>query len=212
VYVDLEEAFKGNPAQNILLEPFDEVVVKKWDNDYTRIVRINGEVQRPGEYRLVDGMTVADLVKEAGNIKKTAYLKNAEVVRLTITGDTVTSQPINVSLEDALKGNAGANLKLQDMDEVMIRRLPNWMDETERYITLRGEVRFPGTYPIFKGEKLSTVLQRAGGYTDKAYLKGAKFTRKSVRELQQVRMDEVISRTEQDLIPVHGKHGKHGKI
>ena len=199
VYVDLEEAFMGNPAQNILLEPFDEVVVKKWDHDSPRVVRISGEVQRPGEYRLVDGMPVADLVHEAGNIKKTAYLQNAEIVRLQITGGSVTSYPIAVSLEDALKGDASANLALQDQDEVMVRRLPEWMEETDRYVTLKGEVQFPGTYPIFKGEKLSSVLRRAGGFTDKAYLKGSKFTRKSVQELQQRRMDDVISRTEQDL-------------
>jgi protein involved in polysaccharide export with SLBB domain len=199
IYIDLEEAFKGNPNQNILLEPFDEVIVKKWDYDDTRVVRISGEVHRPGEYRLVDGMTITDLVMEAGNIKKSAFLKNAEIVRLKITGSSVTSYPIAVSLEDALKGSPEANIPLQDQDEVMIRRLPQWMDETDRYVILRGEVQFPGTYPIFKGEKLSSVLRRAGGYTDKAYQKGAKFTRRSVQALQQKRMDDVIARTEQDL-------------
>ncbi|OGU07135.1 MAG: hypothetical protein A2075_12850 [Geobacteraceae bacterium GWC2_58_44] len=199
VYVDLEEAFKGNPAQNVLLEPFDEVVVKKWDQDNARVVRINGEVHRPGEYRLVDGMTIADLIHEAGNIKRTAYLQNAEIVRLKVTGSSVTSYPITVSLDDALRGDPQANVQLQGHDEVMVRRLPEWMDETDRYVILKGEVQFPGTYPIFKGEKLSSVLRRAGGYTNKAYLKGGKFTRRSVRDLQQRRMDDVIARTEQDL-------------
>jgi len=199
IYVDLEEALKGNLEQNILLEPFDEVVVKKWDHEDPRVVRITGEVQRPGEYRLVDGMTIADLVVEAGNLKKTAYLKNAEIIRLKITGGSVTSYPISVSLEEALQGEPRANVKLVDQDEVMVRRIPEWMEETDRYVILKGEVQFPGAYPIFKGERLSSVLRRAGGYTDKAFLKGGKFTRRSVRELQQRRMDEVIARTEQDL-------------
>lgn len=199
VYVNLEEAFKGNPEHNILLEPFDEVVVKKWDYDDTRMVRISGEVHRPGEYRLVEGMTIADLVMEAGNIKKATYLKNAEILRLKIKSDGVTAYPVIVDLEEALKGNPKENLTLEHLDEVMIRRLPQWMDETERYVSLKGEVRFPGVYPITKGEKLSSVINRAGGYTEKAYLKAAKFTRKTVRELQQKRMDEVLARTEQDI-------------
>ncbi|MFA7061059.1 MAG: SLBB domain-containing protein [Pedobacter sp.] len=199
IYVNLEEAAKGNPKDNILLQHLDEVVVKKWDYDITQVVRISGEVFRPGEYRLVKGMTIADLVMEAGNVKKSAFLNNAEITRLKLTGSSITSYPITVSLENALKGAPEANIPLQDLDEVMIRRIPEWMEETERYVTMRGEVRFPGTYPIFKGEKLSSVLLRAGAYTDKAYLKGAKFTRKSVRELQQIRMDEVIARMEQNL-------------
>lgn len=199
IYVDIEQAFQGNPEHNILLEPFDEVVVKKWEMEQPKFVRISGEVQKPGSYRLVEGMTVADLVQEAGNTTKSAFLKHAEITRLTITGNSVTSYPITVRLEEALAGDPQANVLLQDQDEVMIRRLPEWMDETERYVTLKGEVRFPGNYPIYKGEKLSSVLKRAGGFTDKAYLKGSKFTRKSVQMLQQKRMEEVVARTEQDL-------------
>jgi polysaccharide biosynthesis/export protein len=199
VYIDLEEAVKGNPQQNLPLQPFDEIVVKKWDVEAPKVVRVSGEVQKPGSYRLVEGMTISDLVQEAGNITKSAFLKHAEITRLSITGKSVTSYPITVRLEEALAGDPEANVRLQEQDEVMIRRLPEWVDETERYVTLKGEVQFPGSYPIYKGEKLSSVLRRAGGYTDKAYLKGAKFTRKSVQLLQQKRMEEVIARTEQDL-------------
>jgi protein involved in polysaccharide export with SLBB domain len=80
-----------------------------------------------------------------------------------------------------------------------VRRLPNWVEETERYVTLSGEVRFPGVYPIFKGEHLASVLKRAGGFTDRAYLRGAKFTRRSVQEELQRRLDEVLLRTETDI-------------
>jgi polysaccharide export outer membrane protein len=174
-------------------------VFSRWDMEELPTVRISGEVQRPGEYRLLDNMTLRDLVWAAGNVKKSAYLKETEIVRLEITGSSVTSHPITVSLADALKGVAGANIALHSKDEVLVRRLPEWMEETERYVTLKGEVQFPGTYPIFKAEKLSSVLRRAGGFTDKAYLKGAKFTRRSVAELQQKRMGEMLVRVEQDL-------------
>jgi protein involved in polysaccharide export with SLBB domain len=200
MYLNLAQVKLGSTEDNILLKESDIVrIFSRWEMEEQPKVRISGDVRRPGEYRLLEKMTLRDLILEAGNIKKSAYLANIEIVRLRVTGSDVTSYPISVALEDVLKGTSGANVLLQDQDEVLIRRLPEWMDETNRYVTLRGEVRFPGTYPIFKGEKLSSVLERAGGYTDKAYLKGAKFTRKSVREAQQERMTEVITRAEQDL-------------
>jgi protein involved in polysaccharide export with SLBB domain len=72
-------------------------------------------------------------------------------------------------------------------------------------VTLKGEVRFPGVYSISKGEKLSSVITRAGGFTEKAYLMGAKFTRRSVRESQQKRMDEMIRKSEQDILKKQGE-------
>ena len=104
-----------------------------------------------------------------------------------------------MNLQEALKENPRDNILLEPYDEVQIRRIPNWMDETNRYVTLKGEVQYPGVYPIFKGERLSSVLRRAGGFTDKAYLNGARFFREPVRELQQKRMDEVLAKTENEV-------------
>jgi protein involved in polysaccharide export with SLBB domain len=200
IYIHLNKALAGDPEQNLALHEFDSVrIFSRWEMEEMPKVRIGGEVQKPGEYRLFEKMTLRDLVLAAGNVKKTAYLENAEISRIEIGKAGVKARLINVNLDRALQSDPAANLQLEHMDEVVIRRLPDWMEETERYVTLRGEVRYPGTYPIFKGERLSSVLQRAGGYTDKAYLKGAKFTRKIVAEIQQKRMDEVIARTEQDI-------------
>jgi len=127
-------------------------------------------------------------------------MKNADITRLKRSGESVTSYPININLEEALKDNPQHNIPLMSFDELIVRKIPNWANETERYVVLTGEFRFPGRYPIFKGEKLSSVIQRAGGYTDKAYLRAAKFTRVSVRELQQKRMDEIIVKTEQEVV------------
>ena len=91
------------------------------------------------------------------------------------------------------------NIPLQNFDELVIHKIPSWAEETGRYVTLKGEFVFPGTYPIFKGERLSDVIRRAGGYTPKAYLISAKFTRVTVRELQQKRMDEFLIAAEQEV-------------
>lgn len=206
IFFNLGKAMKGDPEHDLLLQEFDVVkVFSRWEMEEVPKVRINGEVQKPGEYRLFQNMTLRDLVMQAGNTKLTAYMKSAEISRIKTTGEKVISYPININLQQALKGEPSQNTLLEPFDEVTIRRIPNWSEETDRYITLKGEFQFPGTYPIYKGEKLSTLIERAGGFTDKAYLKAAKFTRELVREEQQLRMDELLARTEQDIAKKQGE-------
>ena len=198
---NLNKALAGDPGQNLELKEFDIVrIFSRWEMEELPSVTISGEVQRPGQYRIFEKMTLRDLIFAAGNVKKAAYLKNTEITRSVISKEGVKSSIINVDLDDALTGNSANNILLSDMDEVVVRRVPDWKEETERYATLSGEVNFPGVYPILKGEKLSSLIRRAGGYTDLAYLKGAKFTRKSVAEIQQKRMDEIITRSEQEVM------------
>jgi len=206
MYISPAAALSGDPAHNLELKEFDEVkIFSRWDMEEMPKVKINGEVLKPGEYRLLENMTVRDLVMEGGNLKISAYRKFAELSRLKRTGDEVSSYVVTINLEEALKGNPQENVALAPFDELSVRKIPRWVEEKERYVTLEGEVVFPGIYPIRKGEKLSSVLERAGGFTDKAYLGGAKFTRQSVRQTQQVRMAEVIARTEQELLKKQGE-------
>ncbi|ABQ27233.1 polysaccharide export protein [Geotalea uraniireducens Rf4] len=201
IFVNVAKALAGDPEHDLELKESDKVqIFSRWEMEEMPRIRINGEVQRPGEYRLFTNMTVRDLLLVAGNPKINAYLKNAEINRIKQTGEAVSSFPIVINLEEAIKGNPKDNLMLAPFDELSIRKIPNWAEEKERYVTLQGEFRFPGVYPIYKGEKLSTLIERAGGFTDKAYLRAAKFTRVSIRELQQKRMDELVAKTEQEIL------------
>ena len=200
INVNLDRAMLGNERDNILLTEFDNIrIFSRWEMDEMPMVKISGEVQKPGKYRLFAKMSLRDLIFAAGNVKKIAYLKSAEITRIVISREGTKSHIINIDLDEALKENPKDNIFLENFDEVVVRRMPDWKEETEKDFTIRGEVRFPGVYPIQKGEKLSSLIKRAGGYTDKAYLNGAKFTRRTVQDLQQKRMDDVIARTEQDL-------------
>ena len=49
---------------------------------------------------------------------------------------------------------------------------------------VEGEVKFPGEYRIRKGETLSDVIERAGGFTDNASPESAVFTREAVAALE----------------------------
>jgi protein involved in polysaccharide export with SLBB domain len=205
LFFDLSKALKGDPAHDLELKEFDRVkIFTRREMQETPYVKVNGEVQKPGQVRYLENMTVRDLLLQAGNVKNNAYLKNAEVTRLKWNGDSVTSYSISVDLGKALEGGA-ENIRLQPFDELTVRRIPNWSESTERYVTLNGEFVFPGTYPIHKGERLSSVIERAGGFTDRAYLNGAKFTRELARQLQQQRMDEALVKAQEDIIKLQTK-------
>lgn len=200
IFFNVSRAMEKDPENNMELKEFDIVrIFSRWEMEEMPRVRISGDIQKPGEYRYFSNMRVRDLLIFAGNPKLTAYLNDAELTRLKIAESSVSSYPISINLAEALKGNPRHNIPLEPHDELTVRKIPNWADENDRYITLKGEFVFPGTYPIFKGEKLSSVIQRAGGFSPKAHLKGAKFTRTSVRELQQKRMDEFVASAELDI-------------
>jgi protein involved in polysaccharide export with SLBB domain len=79
---------------------------------------------------------------------------------------------------------------LKEYDLLVIRPIPEWSEKIQ--VTLVGEVQFPGTYSVRKGERLSSVVQRAGGFTKDAYLKAAIFTRVSTQRTQQEAIDKLI--------------------
>jgi protein involved in polysaccharide export with SLBB domain len=163
-----------------------------------RTVRITGAVQREGEFGFTPGMTVKDLVALSGGTKYYSYLKEAELTRMHVSDAGPKVEKMNVDLGMAIAGDPLANLPLQEDDQVFVRAIPEWRMYSE--VSILGEFRFPGTYTVRRGEKLSSLIERAGGFTEKAYPRGAMFTRESVRELQQKRLMESIVRLERDLL------------
>ena len=77
--------------------------------------------------------------------------------------------------------------------------------EFDRVAIISGEVRFPGVYPVSKGDTLSSLIERAGGFTDRAYLRGAVFTRESAKVIQRQRMDELINKIEESVLTSSGE-------
>lgn len=198
--VDLESVLSADPAHDLEIREYD--VIRVFSRDELQRpdkVRVAGEVMKPGEYRLFKKMTVRDLLIQAGYPTPSAFLGSAEISRLKRSSSKVTAFPVSVDLSKALAGDPQANLELQPFDILTVRKMPNWAEETERYVTLSGEVRFPGTYPIYKGERLSSVIERAGGFTEYAYYPGIKLTRESLREIQQKRMDESLAKAEEEV-------------
>jgi polysaccharide export outer membrane protein len=163
-----------------------------------KIVRISGAVQRTGEYGFKPGITIKDLISMSGGLKYFAYTREAELTRVHITDKGPVTEKIMINLEKAIAGETESNIPLKENDYLFVRAIPEW--DLYKTVLISGEVKFPGTYTIKKGERLSSLIERAGGYTDKAFLRGAIFTRESVRGIQQKSLDEMINRLQRDVL------------
>jgi protein involved in polysaccharide export with SLBB domain len=201
ITISLRRALSGSLADNLLLQEQDTVkVFSRWEMEEKPKVAVNGSVVNPGTYDYFPGMSVRDLVTAAGSAKRNAFLGQAELSRVVISGDTARSTRLQLDLGKALAGDKEHDLLLQSDDVLIVRSVTDWQDSSENFVRLTGEVRFPGVYSLANGEKLSSVIERAGGFTEKAYLRGTKFTRRSVREMQQKRMDEIVVKTEKEIL------------
>jgi protein involved in polysaccharide export with SLBB domain len=193
--VNLSEALAGDQTQDILLGPRDRLLVHRSpDAEQPAVVYVQGEVEKPGRYPLTTNMTLADLIRIGGGLNPSADTSIVDLTRYSWNGDTkLNGHHETIELASALSGDPKANVPLRNGDVVAIRQLPNWND-LGASITVKGEVKHPATYGIKPGERLSSVLERAGGLLPTAYAYGAVLQRVQVRELETKQQDELILR------------------
>jgi protein involved in polysaccharide export with SLBB domain len=197
---NLRKTLSGSSADNIPLQEQDSIkIFSRADMQEKLTVAINGEVVNPGTYDYYPGMTVRDLVTAGGGIKHNSLLEQAELSRVVLKNEKASSLNFTINLGKAMNGDPATNLVLQPDDALSVRSVSDWLEATDKFVTIKGEVSYPGVYAIARGEKISSVIARAGGFTEKAYLSGVKFTRKSVMEAQQKHMDDIITRTEKEI-------------
>jgi protein involved in polysaccharide export with SLBB domain len=164
----------------------------------SRIVAIQGTVRAPGDYPLEPGMRIADLVRAGGGLGEAALEGEAEITRYDLTdADGRRARTETVDLAKAIAGDSAANVELRPYDYVVIKNVPHW--GTQAVVTLSGEVRYPGRYPIARGETLSSVIARAGGFTDMAFVEGSIFTREDLRERERAQLEQFADRIQRDV-------------
>ena len=198
ISVNLSKALVGDDKDNILLEPEDRVFVHK---DLAKFdpptVKIEGEVERPGKYAMGQDMNVTDLVRLAGGFKRGAYTELADLTRYEIEhGTNVAGEHETIPIGRAMAGEPDTDVRLHDGDVLTIRQVAGWND-VGATITVKGEVLHPGTYGIQEGERLSSILQRAGGLRGDAYPYGAVFERAQVRELEEKSRAQLVSEVQE---------------
>lgn len=192
------EANLEDPAMRKMAVQQGDIVQIYTVSEDRRFVKLMGAVQNPGEYGIGKGLKVKDLVNLAGGLKYFALTDEAELTRVTATPEGPKTEKIIIKLKKALEGDQSANLELKEDDFLLVKPVPEW--EKFKTVDVIGEVKYPGTYTIKKGDRLSSLIERAGGFTERAYLKGAVFERESVKILQQRQLNESIDRLEFQLI------------
>jgi polysaccharide biosynthesis/export protein len=200
--VSLNLALAGDPTANILLEPRDRLLIhKNPDAIQPATALVQGDVGKPGRYPLTTNMTVADLIRIGGGLKPSADTQSADLTHYEWNQGELTGQHQSITISAALSGDPAANLPVTNGDVLTIRQLPGWND-IGASINVRGEVGHPGAYGIRPGERLSSILQRAGGFGPLAYPYGAVLMRREVRELElNARMD-LVRRLKQEQLNI----------
>jgi protein involved in polysaccharide export with SLBB domain len=178
---------KEQPSFAIL--KFDEIKFFEYSSVNDSInATIRGEVFITGTYNITNNTTINSLIKLAGGFTKKVQMTRCEIVRFGIKDNSRVRTVMSLNLKEIIDNN----FKILADDEITIFPIANWLDK--EYITIEGRVKFPGKYAISEGEKLSSVIERAGGYLGNAFLEGTIFTRESIQKLQEKRMNETLDR------------------
>ena len=183
--------YQSNP--DYVLKAFDTVYLFDFfETNPINMAYLHGEVVKPGSYAVAEAMTLEQFIQSAGGLNEKAYPRECEIIRYHVENGERQKKIFNLNLDEI------GSFLVQAHDEINIRRIPNWYER--KTITIEGEVKFPGTYVIHSGERLSSVIERAGGYTNEAFLYGAVFTRDEIAKLQQESLKIQLSKLKEQVI------------
>ena len=149
---------------------------------------INGYVQQPGVFPFSLNTTVEDLILLAGGLLDGASTARVDVARRVVDPASLmptetVGETFTFAIKDGMTVEGGERFTLMPYDVVSVRRSPSF--RPQRFVTIEGEVAFPGEYVLLtEGERLSDLVKRAGGPTGQAYLRGGTLRRKLTEEEQ----------------------------
>jgi protein involved in polysaccharide export with SLBB domain len=201
VILDKQIPFSPNTkSYDIPMRSMDYVNVFAIFSDIGNAVKLEGSVKYPGPYELKTDSRVKDIIKSPKDLLFSAYLPKVEIVRMDKYN--LNTKVLSFDLQKLFAGNESQNLKLESGDRIVVA---SELREQQK-VNIMGEVKLPGSYFIAPGERLSSVIERAGGYTENAYLYGVIFVRKSAKNAQMLttqkmifNLETVIMQKEQDL-------------
>ncbi|PYN54961.1 MAG: hypothetical protein DMD94_13375 [Candidatus Rokuibacteriota bacterium] len=191
--VDLASHYlRGEEPGNPPINAGDLVLIHRSDPRVYNIVKVEGAVRYPGAYELKPMMRISQLL-QPDRLLPEAYVERVEVARRR---PDLSMEIVSIDLKKAWSGDASQDLLLKALDEITVRTEL----KSARTVTLTGEVVRPGIYTVAEGERLSSVLARAGGFTERAFLKGSVFTRASLRKVEQEQLDGFLKVQEQRML------------
>ena len=163
------------------------------ENPFLKVL-IKGQINKPGEYIAGKELTMGKLIAMCGGFTQMADKAKIELVRYSILNGMRKRTLITLSLKDAANYDFG----IKGYDEITVFTIPYWYEKKK--VKIAGQVIYPGEYFIKNGESIYSVLKRAGGFTDTAFIQGVVFTREEVRKKQQQHLNESLRKVKQGLI------------
>jgi protein involved in polysaccharide export with SLBB domain len=165
----------GQLARQLTIDP---LVLVHFLMDHA--LTVDGAVHGAGTFFVGPNVSISDLVTAAGGAEGWADVKDVELTTTAVNRATRSSRTSHELL--ALSDPAQASRIVRPRDEIRLHQIDSVVGVGS--VTLQGEVRYPGTYQIQRGERLSELLLRAGGLTDVAYPYGTVFLRKSAADIE----------------------------
>ena len=209
--LNLADIINGT-AEDLLLTRLDVVnIPSRFDLAEQSTVHIQGEVNNPkvgdngGTFVYMTNMTLEDVILKAGGFKESAKASQVEVVRRVRNSDPQASDAsisqtfrFDVSRDLSINGKA-SGFTLMPFDEIIVRKSPNYQEQ--QFITLEGEFLNPGEYGIqSKNEKITDLIERSGGLTNLAYVKGATLIRRTpVSEFESQQTANALGQIQNDI-------------
>jgi len=230
LFVDLRAVLADpNSSANINFLPRDELIIFSNESnraaslaelvqslrrqartgEMAQVATISGTARSPGEYPLTKAMTLTQLIAAAGGLNEEAYTQVVELSRHDFSNiERATSDHFFITLAEALR-DPDKDPLLQPYDVISVRTIPEFRESLS--ISLTGEVRFPGHYRFKRGEKLSEVIERAGGLTELAHIDAAVFTRSGLREQETKQLQQLRQRLRADIASQSLEKSNEGK-
>lgn len=184
--INLNDLMSGRIDDVVLRKNDILLVASLFDMQEVQTITIYGEVAFPGVYQYADNMTVEDFIVNAGGLNEAASTARVDVARRVkdagaiTTSDTIT-MTYSFALSDGLLVEGSPNFTLMPFDEVYVRKSPGYYKQEN--VVIEGEVLFDGTYALTKkNQRLSELIQSAGGLTPQAYPEGARLIRQMTEE------------------------------
>jgi protein involved in polysaccharide export with SLBB domain len=193
--VDLDGIINGSAA-DVPLENEDILFIPtQAEHQNLRTLTVDGEVIFPGTYEYAEGMTIEDLILQAGGLTDAASTIKVDISRKIINpeatdADMELAKTYSIPLKKDFATDGDKGFILEPYDIIQVRKSPVFQDPIRVFV--EGEVAFQGRYTMEqKNQRLSDVIKAAGGVIPGSYVRGARLVR-VMSEDERARMQAVI--------------------
>lgn len=196
-WIDLGTILRGNHNADMPIAPLDHLkILTKEEVCQSPTVSLIGAVRKPGRYRITANMTLHDLLLLAGGATPDAYGGTSTIVRRSYDRDKkhYGVKLIPFELSEAIEGGRSGRIRINNLDQIVVKKIQT----LHVTATIDGHVQFPGTYVLPENSRISDLIAIAGGILEGAELRAAVFRRERVKELQQARIEHLLTVSEEN--------------